>query len=164
MAEKITVRERIERRLVAVLEGVSGIGTVERWQMHGQSGADLSAVLWIDDESAEEGGTGSTPVTDAHVTVWVGLLVAQVKGDEESSAQVYSRWLGKIKEAVLADPSLVEPGTSEPLAVDVRWTAALAPPVVEDQPQFFLIVGFEVTYQEYRDNPYAGPGVTEQEV
>lgn len=166
MPEKISVKERIERRLAELIAAVAGVSGVERWEAIGNSRDAFSAVIIAEDESANEGGSGgdTDALTSLTMIVRVELLVAQRDDDTDSSSFVHNRWLALLEQAVMADPSLVEPSTGEALAVDVRKAASSNPPVEDDQPEFFTIIDFEVTYDTYRADPYTGPGITERQV
>lgn len=162
MAESLSIRERIERVLVARITAITGIGTVERWSPAGNAGGHLSAVIYLDEESAEEGSTQTTHCT---LPVRVELLIALARADAGDAMKVHNRWLGKIKAALLADRNLVESvtvglvTTNTPLAVDVRYTGADEPHTGKGQPELFVVASFEVVYDEKTTDPYTAPGI-----
>lgn len=163
MAESVPIRERIERKIAAVIAAISGIGTVERWDMAGSPTGDLSAVVSLDGEQAVEGGQGSTPITAVTATARIELLIAHSRSNTDGSAKIFNRWLAKIQAAMLADPYLTEatsPGVTTQLSLDVRYTGCEEPIAVEGQPEFFCVPLFEITYATYRDDPYQAPGIT----
>lgn len=166
MAEAITIKERIERRIEAIVGAIAGIGTVERWDARGNTRDNLSAVIIAEDEVAADGAQGNPGTTTNTLEVTVELLIAQAPkaDDTESGSFVHNRWLGNLKAALTADERLVEPDTSEPLAVDVRVTGTSQPPLEEGQSEFFAVLVLEVTYDETRNNPYTAPAVTQKVV
>lgn len=163
MAENLSVKERIERQVLANVGGISGIGTVERWSALGdQTRADLSAVIYAEDESSDDAGQGG----DSAVTQNAMLLAVEIchaaDADDDNSSLVHNRWLAKLEQKLMADPGLVETGTSEQLALDVRKTGSSAPPGMDNAPEFYTVLIVEIIYLSYRDDPYQGPGITTQ--
>lgn len=166
MPEAISIKERVERRIAEVVGAVSGVASVERWQASGNTRDAFSALIIAEDESCDEGGSGGDTdgLTTTTLLVRVELLVAQRHDETDSSSHIHNRWLARIEQAVMADPSLVEPATGEALAIDVRKAGSSNPPVEDDQTEFFTIIDFEVIYDTYRSNPYEGPGITERQI
>jgi len=163
MPDYLSLRERIERAVLAIIDGITGIGTVERWSMLGQSGDNLSAVVYLDDTVASNAAQGSTATTTVTIPCRIELLLAHGRNESQPSSQIANAWEAKIKSAMLADTELTEADTGEQLAVDVTWTGTSAPIPIENQPQFFVVVNFAIIADEYRSNPYTAPGITAQE-
>lgn len=184
MAEKLSVKERIERRVAALLENAATAWAsaevsegrfasgdaivVERWTDKGNTNAMFSILVIPGDESVDPGGQGN----DAGDVVTMNLRLAcemqlvrreRVDGST-AAAQIHNRWLARIVEAVMADRGLVESDTGEQLAVDVLPTGSSNPPGEEEQPEFFTVAEFEVIYDVFAADPYAAPGVTEKSV
>tara|TARA_Y100000310_G_scaffold196868_1_gene196946 strand:- start:712 stop:1209 length:498 start_codon:yes stop_codon:yes gene_type:complete len=163
MAETLSVRERIERRVLALVGAISGVGTVSRFSEFGNPTGHLDVVLIADDEDAQPGGHGPTDITTIQMTLVAELFIAQPQnGTEETTAFVISRWVRNIKAAILADPTLIEVATSEPLANWLRYVGLDRLSLTEHQSEIVVPIVFEIEYDEYTQNPDAAPGVTEQ--
>ena len=173
MPEKITIRERIERRLQALAAAMTDIVAAHRRDWIGPEDVkDLEAYIMTDGEDAEEDGMGTdadattTYSFDAAIAVCIMPTVAEQTSDP--LATVYNRWLGRIKEAYTDDPDLTDDDASTQQLSNagggVRITGSNDPPTGDDAGCFFVIVLITVPYTEYRNDPYAGPGVTARTV
>jgi len=164
MPEPITIKERIERRLLEIVAVIDGVSAAERWDARGNTKRNRSVVLVPGDEQAEEGGSANSGTTEKKLTLEFHTLVAQGADDSEVTASALNRWLGRIALAVLADPLLTDPDTGERLAIDVREVASLPAPVDSEQPEAYSILVIEVLYAHHRDNPYTAPWIAQKEV
>lgn len=164
MPTPITIRERIERHLVMVIEDIDGMGTVHRWTTDGlNSLTDGDALVLLGDERVEEGGHGNPGLSTRELTVEVLALPAFAETDSQPAAQKVNHWLGLLEHALMADPLLTETSTGgERLAVDSRVAGIEVTPFEEGQERLAAIVSLLITYQTYRDDPYTGPGITER--
>lgn len=179
--EYLPIKERIELRAVAIAE--AGLATwlaeevaagrlaagspdnavrVERWDQRGNSRHRFSTVIQAGSETAKEGGTSPSQITQNQMALLIDQVLTLPGNSLENSSTVFNRWLARWKKAFTADINLVEPDTHEALAVDVRVTGSASPPTDDNQPEFYLLLELEITYEEYRDNPYAGPGITQK--
>lgn len=182
--EILSIRERIERRLAAIVRGISGIGRVFRWDMRGPRDPDtelgvdsegkrpsmqhLDALIAPDDESAAEDGQGGMGggTTTKTLPVEIFLKLAQDETHAMLTARLINRWLLRLETALMADPVLQEAAgecNEERLAVSMRTVAIASPPIEFGQREVMVGIRVEVTYMHYRDDPAAGPGVTHYE-
>lgn len=174
MPNNLSIRERIERRIIAIVQAISGIGTVYRWD--GRSLRDpssglgvnssgekimlghLDAVVFSDDESAAPGGLGNGGFTDKTLELSVQVNVQLAEDDTDSDAACVNRWALFLETALTADPRITASGVR--LATDSRITRIENPPVTETQPETMVIVRMEANYTHYRNDPSTGPGIT----
>lgn len=166
MSETISVKERIERQLVAELEKMDDVGLVQRWSALGVLDNQYSVVLYPFSENGEEGSAGVNGHTAITAQYVVSVLVAQANEDSaEASAIEWNRWLARVIKVLMANPFLIEDATGEQLAHDTRYIGADIPDVDDDQPGTFeLRVLIEVQYDIQRNDPYVARGVTERTV
>lgn len=167
MAEKLSIKERIERELVRSLQTIDDI-TVSRWDARTADGNNLSCVLIAEDEEVPGGTLGlgeQSSTTEKTMILTAQLLVAQApkRLDSASSSQVHNRWLARLEAAIMGNSQVTETGTGVNLAIDTQVVGTSNPPTEDDQPEFFTILAFEVNYEHYRNDPYSGPGIPEAE-
>jgi len=180
MAEKLTIKRRVELQLIAALgallptwmdeEVAAGRATADDKTRAGvkeldQRGNDDSLFsLYLDgqDEELDEGsqGDGGTMLRTFEMILATRAMSAST-GDEPANA-AHDRWIGRLEEAVSADPYVVEAATSQPLAIDIVVTDTLRGPFTEDMPALASMIVFEVHYETLRKNPYQGPANTER--
>ena len=165
MPDPVSIRERIERVIVARAALIAGISEAERWDALGNTSEHESVVIASGDEAVEPGGQGSKSLVTCRLPVELLFLNAATPGGGNASA-VHTQWLAKLEAGVLLDGSLdgllmVEPGTGARLAVDTRITGRLAPPINagSDQPDVYSILALEIEYRHFAGDPYAAPGV-----
>lgn len=165
MAENITIKERIERQIVSQIEAVTGIGDVERWEALGNKRDSLTCyVIGLDEQPTDDGVGGDSDIVSVDFDVRIALLVAMKDSDTDSASLIHNRWLGKLEAAIGTNDTFTESDTSEVLANWVMKAGTSNPPVDDGQPEFYVILDLIVTYDHYRLNPYAGPGVTVKSV
>jgi hypothetical protein len=180
MAQAVSIRERIERRIRDIVAAIDGVGTAYRWDARGLVHPDTDklvdenserltmhngdAMVIADDEGASEGGEGNIGWTEKVLPIEVYVTVRQDEDDEETSATLHNRWIYKLEKALMTDPYIheVDGGGEQTvrLAIDSRVTDASSPPVVDEQREFSAVIRIEVTYQHNRNDPAVGPGVT----
>lgn len=164
MAEVLSIRERIERQAVRAAEGISGVGTVRRWDGRGGSNAANTDVFIIaGDEDADLGPSGNAGFTLKTLSLTVLAVLRHTdEADSTTGAQIANRWLYRIEKAVMANPTMLESiAPAERLAVDTKVIEVLRPPLDEGQVEFVAAVRFGVEYEQNRDDPAVGPGITE---
>jgi hypothetical protein len=185
MPEYLSIRERIERQLVLVLQAAPGVNRVFRWDGRGlrdpetglatdASGGRLSmqvgdCMLIPLDERAEEGGEGNVGYTLKTLPVDVQMKVAAADDDAEAEATMINRCLLNLETALMVDPGVTERHNSASggdiiLAIDMRTTGNYQAPREVGQRETIVALALEVTYQHQRNNPAAGPGITARAV
>jgi len=167
MAEEtvyLSVRERICAKLLAIVDAITGIGDVERWDQRGNSQGHLSAVLYFDGHDDADGGTSPVDIVTVTMPMRVELVIAIAEADTAIGDELQNTWIAKIVAAVMADQALNESEAGPPLANRVKRVGVLPPLAVDGQPNMTINVLFEIEWDEYANNPYAGPGVTAVEV
>ena len=174
-----SVKERIELLCLHTVQSIYGIGTVYRWDMRGLrdpttgSAFDsnnnrislhhLDAMVLAGDEVAIEGGQGgdTDSTTEKTLPIEVHLKIEQNDTDPASTSALHNQWLMAIESAILTNPLMIEPGgNGERLAIDTRISATSIMPTEIDQREAISAIQFEVTYQHFRNDPAAGPGIT----
>lgn len=161
MAEKLSIRYRIGEQVRLLISRIEDIAVAELWDARGNSESHLSAVVYSEAEQAVEGGQGGTGLTTNRMTIRVEVLIAQDPDERESSTRIAERWIARVKESLLSNRFLIEEETGEQLANDTRYLGC-DPPEDSRQGTFVIAPEFEIEYDETRDDPYTGPGVTER--
>jgi hypothetical protein len=171
MSEKLSIRERIERRLQTIVAAVTDVGACHRRDWLHDDVIHLDAYMIAGGEEATLEGFGAPADATTAVTfpVSIAVCIAQSAAGEvtDPPAVIFNRLLARLKEAVMADPDLKDDvsGNSEPLANHadgVQWVGSNDPPLVANQGEFFIEIELDISYEHYRNNPYAGPGITEK--
>lgn len=168
MPEYLSIRERQERRIAAIVAAVTDVAACHRRAWLGEYVEHLHAYLWSGGEQASPDGFGtpSGATTTIVYSMSIAVCIAQSADAEttEAPAVVYNRMLARLKAAVMADPELTDDDdNTEPLANTgdgVQWIGSNDPPLDTAAGEFFIEIEIEIPYAQYRDNPYAGPGIT----
>lgn len=179
MAEILSIKERIERLFVLIIQDVDDVNRVFRWDGRGPRDPDtglavdaegqriadthLDVVIVAGDEVADEGGEGAGGTTIKRMPVEVRIKILLDEADDEGDSQVHNRWLHRLESAVMANPLMVEPtdvGNEERLATDTRTTGTQQILTEDGQRECYTIIAFEVQYEHDRDNPATGAGIT----
>jgi hypothetical protein len=180
MAEILSIKERIERLYVRIVQDITGINRVFRWDGRGYRDPDtgldvddkgqalsmenLDAAVIAGDETADEGGMGNTGTTIKRLQVQVHLKIVQDDTDRETTSQIHNRWLRLIEIAVATNHDMTEPegvGNEQTLATDTRVTDTMQIETEPGQRECITIIGFETQYEHDRTNPATGAGITE---
>jgi hypothetical protein len=152
----LSIRERIEIRFCQLIDGVSSIGNVFRFDMRGVQTAAGDAIVQVGDETVrhDESGLGYTENT---LELGVGVLLAQVEAIDQNTMYAHNAFVAAIESAVLADHMFVEPAPSgvQLLHKPARLTERSAAPILDDQNVYWCAVVFEVEYMHDYGNPYA---------
>lgn len=181
MPEAISIKERIARLYILIIQGIGGIRKVYRWDGRGlrdpETGLDvdadgqrismqnLDAMIVEADEVASEGGLGDIGTTIKKLPIEIHLKITQAEDDPESGSFMHNRWLLKLENAVMANPLLQEPGDAgQRLATDTDTTDTAQQLREEGQRESITAIRFMTQYEHYRDDPTAGPGITTLEV
>lgn len=164
MSEKLSIEERVERQLLANLADIEGVSDTYRWderQGNPSSGGDAMLVTDSTTASPDADSPNTNLVTQRFR---VGVMIARNRNVPDKGAEAKNRMVARVKEKLLADTELIEDGTSERLALDIRYVGSPPPIVVAGKPRFWAVAQFEVTYTEDYSDPYNGPGLTERTV
>ena len=168
MPEALTIRERIELRLVAILEAVTDVEAVHRQVWADQTIEHQHAYLYAEGEDTSVGGLGdiggSTTAQRFRVHVAVAVAMSPADREHEAPASVYNRWLGRIRDALTADPYLTDTLNAGEKLANTGEALTLVesndPPVEPGQPEFFVIQAVEIVYEHTENDTTAGPNVT----
>lgn len=177
----LSIKERIERLLVEIVQKADGVGTVYRWDGRGLRDPDTGLatdaegqrislkngdlMVIAHDERSAEGGQGSvgTTLKTAKIEVQACIVISEDFPVPESF--IVNNWLQQIEQLVMENSELTELGPSgERLAIETTTTATYSPPREIGQREAIAGVEFEVQYSHNRDDPAAGPGVTHKEI
>ncbi len=166
MVEKLTIAERIDRKLKAILTAIDGITECHRQDFRADDLIPGHAYLFDEGENAQEGGMSNEAncTTSVQYEVIIGVCIALSGEADEIPAAVVKRWHGKIHAAVVADPDLTDE-FSQSLCNDmggIEYLASNSLQLEADQTEIFAVRRYRFPYQMYRNDPYAGPGITEQ--
>lgn len=146
--ERLTLRERIERNIVATLAAISGIGTVERWDQRINTRAALSVVIRADDETAvrDEQAYGTIM---KYLPIDVAITLVQDEDGTAITSQLINRWLGYLEAALVADPQRTL------LAHDTDVVGTAAPDPTTDQSECVATLQIEIQYRHPKTDPYS---------
>lgn len=161
MPESIPIAERIERQVLANVAAIDGLHGAYRWDSRAADKyVNLDAIIAPDDETVITGAQGSIGVVIKTLPLIVLVKLVIDESSTENPSWTRRRWQAKLEQALTADEHLTETGTSERLAVDMRITAISGPELTEGL--ISAAVRLEIEYQHDRNDPYVGPGITEQ--
>lgn len=163
MSEALTIRDRIESRITALLVGVGGIasGNVQRFHEAGNRpvvDADNNppeawiVVLGGDESASDEGAVGMTECT---MEIEVEIHIRRIEGDTESLTAVANRWLSRVELALPMkfDDVLTESGGTQ-IAHRIRKTGSDSyRAVVEGQPEIVAVLSAEIDYRHPLGQP-----------
>ena len=153
MPENIPIRERILRQVATNLEGVTGIGTVRRWDGKGTANvAPLDCFVVEEDESALEGPNGGIGYTDKHLPLLIAVVLFPDESSSEADSWTRNRWQARLEEKIVADPYITEAITEEKLAIDVSVVSVDGPDLAEGS--ISAAIRALVVYRHERTNPY----------
>lgn len=159
MAETLTIRERIELRLVELLSVIPGVVRVERWNDRGNKRDHLVIIVVPEDQTTIEGADGRPGTSINTLRVAILVCIAAQESDPVG-AILHNRWAGNVIFALMAEDAINEPVGGEAIAYEIRATGVENEPTENDQPEFYTVVNFEIDYNTNRDSPYIGPVVT----
>ncbi len=180
MPEKLTIKRRIELQLIAIVgaalpgwmdeEITAGRASAEdktradatEFDLLGTDDSRFSMYLDGGEEEIEEGSQGTGGTVGRTMQVLLATRAPSVSAGDEPANAAHGRWLGRMEQAVMADPYLIEDGTGEPLSTEVLVTDTLRGPLAEEMPEQSSMIVIEVTYETLRGNPYQGPANTER--
>lgn len=193
-AETLSIKERIERLLVAMVARVvlshnlQAIGRVYRWDARGvrdpQTGlavdgsgqrlnmADGDAAVIALDEEIAEGAQGSMGLTIKTAKIQIQIKIAKDEDDPVTTSQWHNRWLLAVETALMANRGLREDQSGSPagtqdgeqLAVDMRTSGTFRSEREPGQPETISALEVEIKYQHLRNDPASAPGITHKEV
>ncbi len=145
--ERLTLRERIERNVLATLAAITGIGTVERWDARSNTRSALSVVIRADDETAvrDEQPYGTIM---KYLPLDVAITLAQDEDGSANTSAIINRWLGNLEAALIADPRRGE------LAHDTDVVGTVSPDSSDDQPECVATLQIEIQYRHPKTDPY----------
>lgn len=166
MADRLTIAERIDRRVLAILAQVAGVVAVHRADFRGDDLIPGHAYLFDEGENASEGGMGDPGggTTSVVYELIVGVCIVASAQEPDTPAAIVKRWHGRLHGALMADPDLTDE-FNEALCNDlggVEYLAADSLQLESDQTEVFVARRYRFAYQMYRDDAYAGPGITAQ--
>lgn len=170
----LSIKERIERRFVALVQGISAapIGTIHRWDSRGiprrrvddedETFAHLDGVVIAGDDAADEGPTGDVGLTHWLLPIGVYVRLIQPEDDDDSTSQVRNRYQALIEQAIYADRELTD-DNGDRLAIDVRVTGKPGVLQIGDEVLVTAGVVFEVLYRTISGSPEKTDGSTDVE-
>ena len=160
MPTPVSIRERIERQLLENLKDTPGIGACSRWDARGIGRyPHLGGFILAGDDRVDEAAMGNNyDVTTKTLDVTAGVVLYHSESATIPTAQLANLWMALVEEKIMSDPQLIETSTGKRLAVDIRCVGTIAPDYTQGRTA--AGVRFEVMYDHYRDDPFAGPGLS----
>ena len=165
---RLTIKERIERRLVDIIEADGEIASCQRVERRGNSLSvgtkdtpAIDALLVLStgepaDADAANSDNAGDGITIKSATYQLLVVIYQADDDLEPTSAIYNRWLGNLETLVTADPTIAEASPSdERLAVDVSVSSTLDIELEQGQREVTPAIEFDVEYQHRRNNPYS---------
>lgn len=157
----VSIRERIARQIVRNLQTIRATNaTVHRWDTR-RGGLDydhLDLVVRCQDEQGEDTDQSSIGLLTKTMSVAIGINIHQPEDDTLTTDALVNKWVAKVQDLMMADPFIYEDDTDERLAVDTYLRDVTA--IDFDEGLVRPVCIFEVQYQQLRDDPYTGPGIT----
>jgi hypothetical protein len=154
---QISVRERIERQLLATVAAVDGVDVASRFDMRGNrnppatDGTPTVYVLILpEDESATDGPSGFSTRT---LAVTVETLIVIAVDEAMPTPAVVNRILAKLDAGLMASPHIPETATGYGLAVDSKITGAADYDIQDGQPELTVSIDLEIQFRHLRDDP-----------
>ncbi|MEM1213033.1 MAG: hypothetical protein AAGI68_12145 [Planctomycetota bacterium] len=176
MSEPLSIKERIDRRLLALVQPVAdalqGVdadaGDAALFEPEGNSTEPNSVLVIPGKAQVVERTVGNPGSVTLEYPVVLEALIAPGShvGAAEAEGGAGARTSSRINDAqrrlfaaVLADPRLTEPDTDAPLADRVDLEELDAPPLEEGQPEACAYVLVVVTYQHDSNDMTRNQGV-----
>jgi hypothetical protein len=175
--DNLSVRERIEGRLLEVLQAASATWctedvtagrmsqaqadkvVVERWDARGNRAGHMDTIIEPVQETVDDGSNGDIGTTNKTLDVYVTTYIAQADGSDSLPSSLGNRQMARIEKAVMAHaPNLPDSG-GELLTIDINVTnAGFVENSVEDQPEYVVGVKFTFQYRHPRNDPFTVSG------
>lgn len=163
----ISIKERIELKLLSVLAGVSGIGTVYRYDARGiHNFVNLNGWIHAQEETATANDAiGAPGPTRKVLQCEAGVCLLTPESTDLCDAYSHNHWLALIEKALVTDPYLIEGagvGNSQQLSHTGLYVTGTRMDVDLVQPGLtHSVVSFEVPYRHDGGNPYTyGTAIT----
>lgn len=168
MPTTVSIKERIERQLLADFNASGHFATVERWDARGNARGHRALTIVTGDETSPQSDEEAYSITEKTLAMELQVQLAQgdpghasADADDLKTTSGLHNELLYLMESVLMDNEfVVEAGTGVRLAIDTIVVGTSAPPIDEQQPEVYAILAAEITYQHLRNDPSAGPGIT----
>lgn len=164
MAEHYSIKERIERRAVAIGVAVLaayGVETpVQRQSLFGNQDQHLSLVVIGGPEDGAGETTGHGGTVTKRFSLVLSLLLAPDPSEPRSIAELHNLWLTRLHGAFLTEQTLVEPDTQEPLCTQLDQAGSEMIELEARGGQAETVLELIVTYDHDREDMTKNQGIT----
>lgn len=151
MPTAISIKERIVRQVVRIVEGVTSIGTVTRWIPAVSNTADGDAVVKEGNERVDNAEDGNIGVTANWLSVRIYLFMLPAETATNTSARGIA-FQAALETAIMANPTITETvAPTQTLAVDTKITGRSTPEFEDGR--VAAVVDCEIEYHTFRTDP-----------
>lgn len=164
---RLTVKERLDRRLKDIIEAHAELNECQRIERRGNdslsvgtpedSVVDAFLVSSSDpnDSDSAMGDNAGAGLAIKLASYQAIVIYHQADEDREPTMNIVNRWQANLENLVTADPKVTEAlPSSQRLAVDLSVVSTLELEIEEGQGELAIGIEFEVEYQHQRNDAY----------